>query len=153
MAQQVFSLENPTFKYFIGYSAVVVAKTFMVAIATGFNRVTKRAFLNVEDAKSTFGGAPDGKPKSTPTIDRLMRLHRNDLENVLPFLMIGLLYVATKPDPEMALLHFRLFTGSRLLHSCIYALGLPINARATCWAVGLAACLSMTYSVFLKGAL
>ncbi|KAK3768438.1 hypothetical protein RRG08_053430 [Elysia crispata] len=149
---QVFSLANPTFKHFLGHSAILIAKTLSVAVVTGFNRVGKRAFLNEEDAKASIGGAPDGKPKSTPTIDRLVRMQRNDLENVIPFILIAFLYTATKPDPETALLHFRAFTASRLLHSFIYFFALPINARALCWSTGLTVTLSMVYTVFSNGA-
>ncbi|RUS75540.1 hypothetical protein EGW08_016708 [Elysia chlorotica] len=145
----VFTVANPTFKYFLAHSAVLITKTLSVALATGLNR----AYLNEEDAKATVFGAHDGKPRSTPTIDRLIRMHRNDLENIIPFLLTALLYIATKPDPDIALWHFRLFTGSRLLHSVVYFFALPTNARASCWFTGVGVTLSMAYRVFCNGAL
>jgi len=33
--------------------------------------------------------------------------HLNDLENVIPFVLLSLLYIGTNPDPVTALWHFR----------------------------------------------
>ena len=38
---------------------------------------------------------------------QVRRAHLNDLENVIPFVLMSLLYVGTKPDPVTALWHFR----------------------------------------------
>ncbi|GFO17733.1 microsomal glutathione s-transferase 1 [Plakobranchus ocellatus] len=149
----VFSLSNETFKYFLGHTAVVIAKTISVAIVTGFNRVSNTAYMNEEDAKAIVIGAADGKPKTTPTIDRLKRMHMNDLENVIPFVLIGLLYTATRPDPASALLHFRVFTTSRVLHSFVYYFAVPQPARALCFSTGMLSLVSMIYTVFSHGAL
>ena len=38
---------------------------------------------------------------------QVRRAHLNDLENVIPFVLLSLLYVGTNPDPIVALWHFR----------------------------------------------
>ena len=37
----------------------------------------------------------------------MRKAHLNDLENVVPFVLLGLLYVATDPKPSVALWHYR----------------------------------------------
>jgi glutathione S-transferase len=70
----------------------------------------------------------------------------NDLENVIPFVLIGLLYVATSPPLASALLHFRLFVGSRLLHTVVYLVPIPQPSRALTFFVGVGATVSMAYN-------
>ena len=48
------------------------------------------------------------------------RAHLNDLENIVPFLGIGLLYSLSGPDLSTAILHFRLFVGARIYHTVAY---------------------------------
>ena len=38
---------------------------------------------------------------------QVRKAHLNDLENILPFLLLSVLYVATNPNPTVALWHFR----------------------------------------------
>ena len=45
----------------------------------------------------------------------------NDLENILPFLALGLLYVGTGPSFSLARTLFRVFTGARFVHTLVYA--------------------------------
>jgi glutathione S-transferase len=48
------------------------------------------------------------------------RNHLNDLENIPPFVLIGLMYTLTDPDEDVAIWHFRIFTASRFLHMIAY---------------------------------
>ena len=73
------------------------------------------------------------------------RCHLNDLENVLPFVLVDLLYCSTSPALSTALLHFRIFTGARLLHMVAYLLPLPQPSRALGFMVGYATTFSMAY--------
>lgn len=66
---------------------------------------------------------------------RLFRAHRNDLETILPFLIIGYLYIWTKPNEIAACYLFRVAGISRLLHTVVYSIVVvPQPARAlTFW--------------------
>ncbi|XP_070298233.1 microsomal glutathione S-transferase 1 [Salvelinus sp. IW2-2015] len=75
------------------------------------------------------------------------RCHQNDLENIIPFVVIGLLYTLTGPDLSTALLHFRVFVVSRLFHTVAYVLPLPQPSRGLAWMVGMGATFSMAYRV------
>ncbi len=74
------------------------------------------------------------------------RNHLNDLENIPVYLIIGLLYVLTGPSPGAALWHFRLFTGSRIVHTISYQLGLQ-PWRALSFMVGLGVIVSMAIQI------
>ena len=41
-------------------------------------------------------------------VERVRRAHLNDMENILPFFCLGLLYIFTNPAVSTALLVFRL---------------------------------------------
>ena len=82
-------------------------------------------------------------PPSLPPL----RCHQNDLENVIPFLVIGLLYALTGPQLSSALLHFRVFVVSRFCHSVAYLAPLPQPSRALCFVVGLLSTFSMSYRI------
>ncbi len=75
------------------------------------------------------------------------RCHQNDLENIIPFVVIGLLYALTGPELSTALLHFRIFAGSRIFHTIAYVGALPQPSRGLSWIVGVVATLSMAYRV------
>lgn len=80
------------------------------------------------------------------------RCHQNDLENVIPFVIIGLLYAATSPELSSALLHFRLFAGARIFHTIAYICALPQPSRALSWMVGMLVTFSMAYKVLTAAA-
>lgn len=73
------------------------------------------------------------------------RAHLNDLENIVPFLGIGLLYSLSGPDLSTAILHFRLFVGARIYHTVAYLLPLPQPNRGLAFFVGYGVTISMAY--------
>uniref|UniRef100_A0A9L0JYL0 Microsomal glutathione S-transferase 1 n=1 Tax=Equus asinus TaxID=9793 RepID=A0A9L0JYL0_EQUAS len=83
---------------------------------------------------------------------RSERAHLNDLENIVPFLGIGLLYSLSGPDLSTAILHFRIFVGARIYHTIAYLTPLPQPNRALAFFVGYGVTLSMAYRL-LKGRL
>lgn len=75
------------------------------------------------------------------------RAHLNDIENIVPFLGIGLLYSLSGPDLSTALLHFRIFVGARIYHTIAYLTPLPQPNRALAFFGGFGVTLSMAYSL------
>lgn len=66
----------------------------------------------------------------------LCRGHRNDLENILPFLTVGLFYVLTNPAVGLATLLFKIAAFSRIAHTIVYTVVvIPQPARALTWFV------------------
>ncbi|XP_031438935.1 microsomal glutathione S-transferase 1-like [Clupea harengus] len=133
---------------FSTYATIVVLKMLLMAPLTGYTRFTRKAFANPED--TAHGKTPEDKKKmlrADPDVERVRRCHQNDLENIIPFVIIGLLYALTGPDLSTALLHFRVFVGSRFCHTVAYVFTLPQPSRGASWMVGLISTLSMAYRV------
>ncbi|KAM9230270.1 LOW QUALITY PROTEIN: microsomal glutathione S-transferase 1 [Dugong dugon] len=133
----------------------------MVAIAeTGMLKRRVQAFANPEDC--AHHGKGENAKKYLRTDDRVEfifshRAHLNDLENIVSFVGIGLLYSLSGPDLSTALLHFRLFVGARIYHTIAYLIPLPQPNRAFAFFVGYGVTFSMAYSLLrnrlLKSAL
>jgi len=77
----------------------------------------------------------------------LYRAHLNDLENILPFLILGLLYVGIAPSAHWAKMLFRIFTAARFVHTFVYVRAIPQPARALSFMVGTAVNIYMAYSI------
>lgn len=56
-------------------------------------------------------------------VERTRRAHHNDLENILPYIMVAFLYVLTEPNFYEATILFRVATVARILHTLVYAFG------------------------------
>lgn len=83
-------------------------------------------------------------------LDRVKRAHRNDLEYILPHLIIGLLFILTGPVPVVAKICFRLVTISRIIHTIVYAFyPVPQPARATCFFVAYFITIFMSINTFV----
>lgn len=48
--------------------------------------------------------------------------HHNDLENILPYLIVGLFYVMTDPQPMVSTILFKVATIARFCHTFVYAI-------------------------------
>jgi len=139
------SMDNPVFRMFIGYAALVILKVFLVVFITIYTRFKNKVFANDEDT-----GSPKIKPVlNHPDVERVRRCHLNDLENVTFFVLLGLLYVSIGPSLSSAALHFRVFTAARYIHTVSYVWAVPQPARALSFLVGLVVCLSMGYQVVM----
>ncbi|XP_033642881.1 microsomal glutathione S-transferase 1-like [Asterias rubens] len=145
MAASLFSLDNHVFRLYTTYAAAVTLKMMCLSLRVGYLRVTRKVFMNKEDAH--------GKPyvKQDDDVDRALRCHRNDLENIVPFLILGLMYVTTGPSVFAATWHFRVFVASRLFHTVAYLTPLPQPCRALSFAIGLVANISMGVQVLMNG--
>jgi len=109
--------------------------------------MTKGIFANEEDARA-FGVKK--VVLDNDSVERVRRNHLNDLENIPTFLLMGLLYVAINPSPNVALWHFRVFAIARIVHTLAYQLRIPQPARGLSFGVGLGVCLSMAYQVLCQ---
>lgn len=63
--------------------------------------------------------------RDDPDVERLRRNHLNDIENIVPFVLVGFFYVATNPHRDVAYWHFRVFFLSRVVHTVCYQVWLP----------------------------
>ncbi|KAK6482836.1 microsomal glutathione S-transferase 1-like [Huso huso] len=147
MAEVSQMIDSDVFLAFSTYATIVVLKMLLMGPMTGYYRMTRKAFSNPEDTAIHGRNEEDKKKflRTDPDVERVRRCHQNDLENIVPFVVIGLLYALSGPALSTALLHFRVFVGSRFLHTVAYLLPLPQPCRGVSWIVGLLSTFSMGY--------
>uniref|UniRef100_A0A8C7XZL2 Microsomal glutathione S-transferase 1 n=1 Tax=Oryzias sinensis TaxID=183150 RepID=A0A8C7XZL2_9TELE len=143
-------LKDQVFMAFTTHAAIVTLKLLLMGPLTGYFRITRGSFVNLEDAPGKTVEEKRKTLKTNEEVERVRRCHQNDLENVLPFVFIGLLYALTGPSLSTALIHFRIFTGSRFCHTISYILALPQPSRGLSYAAGLGVTISMGVQVLLK---
>ncbi|XP_053947630.1 microsomal glutathione S-transferase 1-like [Anastrepha ludens] len=122
---ELLSLDNDVFACFAFWMAMLVLKMIVVALLTSIKRLATKTFVNPED----FVDKRIKLKFDDPEVERLRRVHRNDLENILPFFVVGILYVLFDPSPVVAINMFRAVAISRLAHTYIYIYAKPQPAR------------------------
>lgn len=97
--------------------ALLVTKAQVLGAATAATRGKLKKFLNPEDA-AWLGGehvTPDDE-----LVQRIVRAHRNDLENLLPFFIGGALYLHVGAATTVGAAYFCLFLLARYAHTYAY---------------------------------
>ena len=113
-------LQDATVRLYALCAAVLVLKMAFTGSATGIVRFLRGAYITPEDY--AFMGKTPAAPDEA--VERLRRVHLNDLESILPYLIIGFLYALSGPSYAVAATLFVLFTLARLLHTATYLAGL-----------------------------
>ena len=113
-------LQDSTVRMYLLCAAILVLKMSFTGSATGITRLRRGAYVTPEDY--TFMGKQP--VAADETVERLRRAHQNDLENILPFLIIGFPYALTSPSSSIASGLFVIFTLARLLHTATYLAGM-----------------------------
>ena len=139
-------LVDPAMRVFAVCAGILVLKMLLTANLTGILRTSRRVFASPEDYRF-FGAEPVAQPDEQ--IERIRRAHRNDLENILPFLVIGFLYAMTGPSYTVAWWLFVSFTVARLLHTAVYIAGLQ-PWRTVFFGIGSIALYAMTLIVVVR---
>lgn len=138
-----YSFSNPVFSSFAGYSSLALLKMLGMSTYTIIQRFRTSNFATPEDEiykqlanrlglstttsnNSTTGGSGSGSGKIN-VVERARNNHLNDVENILPFILMGLFYVGIRPRYDCALWHFRIFLLSRLLHTIAYQVKYSID--------------------------
>ncbi|KFO09925.1 Prostaglandin E synthase, partial [Balearica regulorum gibbericeps] len=150
-------MENKVFMSFAFYSTILILKMYVVAIITGQVRLRKKAFANPEDALRN-GGLQ--YYREDPDVERCRRrvrggagiapaAHRNDMENIFPFLFLGAIYSLLDPSPAVARIHFFIFCVGRIVHTIAYLLRLKAPTRSVAYSVAQLPCFSMALQILL----
>ncbi|XP_068270136.1 prostaglandin E synthase [Nyctibius grandis] len=139
-------MENKVFMSFTFYSTILILKMYVVAIITGQVRLRKKAFANPEDALRN-GGLQ--YYREDPDVERCRRAHRNDMENIFPFLFLGAIYSLLDPTPAVARIHFFIFCVGRIVHTVAYLLQLKAPTRSVAYSVAQLPCFSMALQILL----
>merc|ERR1712062_1674 len=140
--QKMLNVEKELFEAYAFYTAITVLKMVIMSFLTARQRFKTMTFISSEDAKQ-----PGTKCGSNEDIERVRRAHQNDIENVVPFAILGFLYIFTNPAYSTALFCFRLFAGARILHTLVYLLVVPQPARALCFFANIFTNIYMAYNI------
>lgn len=133
------SLQDPVF------ATYVIAATLMILKAVSMSWLTvvrmmqaKGGFRSPEDLRKTpLNPEPDPRQLlPDERVERMRRIHQNDLENLPFFLAAGFLYVLTEPSLLLARVLLFGYVVSRLLHFAAYATARTHDTRAALWTVG-----------------
>ncbi|XP_043211622.1 prostaglandin E synthase-like [Amphibalanus amphitrite] len=134
------NIDADLLKTYVFWGTVLIVKVLMMAFLTGRQRMKKKIFANPEDAQSH-----GGKVKlDDPDVERVRRAHLNDLENVVPFLLLTPLYLSTGPAPWIAANLIRGFAAARIVHTIGYLNEMSI--RGLGFLGGIAICIFMAGS-------
>ncbi|CAF1145075.1 unnamed protein product [Adineta ricciae] len=149
MSTLYYTLNNTVFTNFAFYSTASIVKLMSMAALTTMKRFSTDAFANPEDLKLARHQSAV-VTLDDPDVERLRRNHLNDIENIVPFVLVGFFYVATNPHHDVAYWHFRIFLFSRLAHTVCYQMPLPQPGRFLACAVGYLTTLSMALQVLVS---
>ncbi|MBX3192274.1 MAG: MAPEG family protein [Labilithrix sp.] len=112
---------TPAFTVYALFATFLSLLAITLDAAGGFSRARSKTVINPEDV-GKVAKKVEVVDEDPPSVARMMRAHRNALANIVPFLVIGLLYVALgAPAPLTVGILFGLFTFARLVHAISYA--------------------------------
>ncbi|XP_034489523.1 microsomal glutathione S-transferase 1 isoform X2 [Drosophila innubila] len=116
--KDLLTLDNPVFCCYLFWATVLVVKMLLMSLLTALQRFRYKIFPNEEDLffKNIEVQFDD------PHVERVRRAHRNDMENILPYFIMALIYVCTNPNPLVACNLFRVAAVARIVHTLVYAL-------------------------------
>lgn len=120
-------------------NVLLVWKLMLASNITSGIRMSRKVFANPEDyvaqrmSPSTQGDA---------AVDRSRRAHQNDLENILPFMPLSLLYVLTSPPHALFASLSWGFLAARVLYTVFYLRGMQ-PWRSIAFGVGMLSAFAM----------
>lgn len=133
------SLANPLF------ATYAIAASIMILKAVGMSWLTvarmmqvKGGYRSPEDLRRTpLNPAPNpAQLQPDERVERIRRIHLNDLENLPFFLAAGFLYVLSEPSLVEARWVLYGYVVSRMLHFAAYLSARTHDTRATLWTIG-----------------
>ena len=141
IATLLFSV--PAVRLFGIVSLLLVVKMIAVGFTTSAIRIRRKVYSTPEDyvLNRVTPRGPD------EDIERIRRAHQNDLENILPFFLVGFLYALTTPSLLGARVYFIGFLIARVLHSVFYIRALQPH-RTIAFTVGMLLLVGMLVSTF-----
>jgi glutathione S-transferase len=133
------TLTNPVFATYVVAAALMTLKAVSMSWLTVARMMKANGgFRSPEDIKKTpLNPNPDPKQlEPNEAVERIRRIHQNDLENIPFFLAAGLLFVVTDPSLLLARALLYGYVATRLLHFAAYLTGRTHDTRAALWTPG-----------------
>jgi glutathione S-transferase len=133
------SFENPLFATYVIAAALMILKAVGMAWLTVVRMMeVKGGYRAPEDLRKTPFNPEPNPTQLAPNdrVERVRRIHQNDLENIPFFLAAGLLFVLSGPPLWLAQVLLYGYVLSRLLHFWAYVTAQNHETRATFWTIG-----------------
>ncbi|XP_030382343.1 microsomal glutathione S-transferase 1 [Scaptodrosophila lebanonensis] len=146
-ASNFLTVDNPIFCCYLFWATALVVKMLFMSLLTALQRFRYKIFPNHEDLffKNVEVQFDD------PHVERVRRAHRNDLENILPYFIMALMYICTNPSQVVACNLFRVAAIARFIHTLVYAIyPIPQPARIIAFATMLLITFYMAFVVALR---
>jgi len=138
---------NPAFNAYALFAVLLCLNLFGLWLYSGLTRNRTRTLINPEDAALLTGRAT--VERDPPQVARVLRAHANAMANILPFLVLGFLYVVLGASRTGALAYFGVFTLARYIHSVAYVAALQ-PWRTVSFVVGLLASVGLLVQVAMR---
>jgi glutathione S-transferase len=133
------TLQDPLFATYVIAASLMILKAVAMSWLTVVRMMqVNGGFRSPEDIRKTPLN-PDPNPRQLEPderVERIRRIHLNDLENLPFFLVAGFIFVLTDPPPALAEVLLYGYVVSRLLHFAAYLAARNHETRATLWTVG-----------------
>jgi uncharacterized membrane protein YecN with MAPEG domain len=102
---------------FVVCVALLCLEMMALAFATPLLRTKRNVWLNEEDAKRFDGAIADVEHRE---VARVVRVHRNQIENFVPFFALGASWIALGAWPVVGTALFVTFALARSAHVVFY---------------------------------
>jgi len=135
----IWNLENPVFEVYAIAASLMALKVMLQGWMTVHRMLKSNSGLaSPEDLqKGLINKSPDPSQLDVNDyVDRSRRMHRNDLENIPPFWVAGLLFVAVEPTLMLASILMYGFVLARIAHFVAYSTKQTHEVRATFYTIG-----------------
>lgn len=133
------TLQNPVFATYAVAAGLMILKGASMAWLTVLRMMQEKGgFRAPEDLKKTPLNPEPSPQQLQPNerVERVRRIHMNDLENIPFFLTAGLLFVLTDPSLTLARALLYGYVVTRALHFIAYFTGRTHDLRASLWTPG-----------------
>lgn len=133
------SLQDPLFATYVIAATLMILKAVSMSWLTVLRMMQANGgFRAPEDLRKTPLNPTPNPHQLEPveSVERVRRIHLNDLENVPFFLVAGFLFILTQPSLILAQVLLYGYVASRLLHFAAYFTAQIHEVRATLWTVG-----------------
>jgi glutathione S-transferase len=112
-------LQHDAFPIFALCASFLIFMMLAIGHITGAVRIKRGVAANPEDFE-TFRLQATDTSVTDPAVTRYERVHRNHLESTLPFLAVGMVYLATGPSSGLAIGLITAFTILRTVFTVCY---------------------------------
>jgi len=134
-------IADPNVRTLLQVDTLLVLGLMLMSNYTSVLRLSRKVYATPEDYALNRLAVPSATVESTRSaelgepIERSRRIHRNHLENVLPFLVLSVLYALTQPGHALFARLLWAFLALRVIYTVFYVRGMQPH-RTIAFTVG-----------------